>query len=292
MRKYKRVYVTGGYGFIGRNLIKQLEKTGVRALRSEANLTDFYSVYKEILYLRPDCVVHCGAVMGTPKCNNAGFYAFDVNVKGTWNVITAAEKVNAKFVYCSSSAIYAPTADVITEKSTVNPKTLYPFTKYLGEQVTRFVRPEKALILRLVFAFGPHDGHSGIWTLIDSGLKRKPAFLLMSKNAFKDYIYIDNLTEAIVEALNKDLTGTFNISYGRPRKLEDVVSLTLDKMRQYNIPLPLDIIFRPDKDYMFHHQVSNEKFINATDWRPKISLETGIDLTVRKMRNPHEVSDN
>jgi dTDP-4-dehydrorhamnose reductase len=277
------VLITGTQGFIGSKLLEYLNSKNWQVHGLIANLTKRDEVFMEVKEVKPDVVVHFGAVMGTPKCERADWYSFDVNVKGTWNIASAAKNIGADFVYVGSSACYKPDSHVIDETSIVQPLTLYPFTKYLGEQVTKFVFGEDCMIARLVFVFGPHDGHSGIWTIINAALKREPAFLLMDPDALKDYIYIDNVSNAFELALTKNLKGLYNISYGAARYLKGVVAITLEKLEKFEIAPPLDIVYRPDLDYMRSHRVDNSKFIKATGWLPKIDLNDGIENTVFEM---------
>jgi len=276
-----RVLITGGQGFIGRNLLKYFRSLGWETEPLKANIVKYDRVLAEMREFRPEVVIHCAAVVSSILCDLAGGYSFDVNVKGTWNVAKISKDLGADFIYVGSSASYKPSEEVITEESPLEPKTLYGFTKYLGEEVTRHVMGDDYTIVRLVFVFGPFDGHSGVWRIISAGLQRRPVILLMDPRKYKDYMFVDNVNTAFERIVRKRLRGVYNVSYGKPQRLSEVVQKTLEIMRKHGVPPPLDIVFRPEEDYLGSHVVSNQKFIKASGWRPEVSFEEGVEICVK-----------
>jgi len=278
-----KVLITGGYGFIGRNLWKYFKKIPKWSVyRFKGDITRPSEVNKEFNDFNPDVVIHCAAIVSSVKCELAGAYSFSVNVLGTYNVAKITKELGAKLIYVGTTASYKPQPYDITENTPTEPKTLYGFTKLLGEEVSKWV-DENCLILRLCYVYGPFDGHSGIWTVIHQTFKNEPAILLMSPDSLKDYLYIDDVCDAFKLAIQKDLKGIYNVSRYRPRKLKDVMEIVKEKLVEFEIKHEPKIVYVSEADYLGDHVVRNHKFCSHTGWSPKIELEEGIAKCIQAL---------
>ncbi|HVK96197.1 MAG TPA: NAD-dependent epimerase/dehydratase family protein [Flavisolibacter sp.] len=150
------VFVTGGTGFIGAYIIKNLIEKGhpVRAIRRSANLPFFIpaEILDKVQWVDGDVldvvaldeamqdvehVIHSAAVVSFSKKNRPEMYK--VNIEGTANVVNAALNNNVKrFVHVSSIAAIgrSTTGDKVTEEKTWEEKktnTHYAITKHEAE---------------------------------------------------------------------------------------------------------------------------------------------------------------
>ena len=112
-----KVYITGGTGLLGSNLIKELQKRKIDYIAPdsyECNVSDFGSVSRSIFKHNPDVVIHCAAVAKYKVVEEMPMKAILTNIVGTCNVITACESWNMnsrikddpkiKFIYISTDS--------------------------------------------------------------------------------------------------------------------------------------------------------------------------------------------
>ncbi len=167
----KRVVVTGGAGFFGSVLVRQLLAAGHR-VHVVDNLTygpqpimdllinGRFSCWKGDILDRPalkrelegaDTVVHLAAVVGYPLCKKLPELARAVNVDGTANVLELAPP-DASIVYASTGSNYGEVEGVCTEDTPLNPLSLYGETKTEAELMC--MQGDNAISFRFATAFG------------------------------------------------------------------------------------------------------------------------------------------
>jgi len=273
-----RILITGGYGFVGANLYNALKKDKmieVSKLPYPIDITDKNKMSEYFKIFNPEIVVHSAALVSSVFCDIAGKKLTEkVNVEGTKNVVELCDKHNAKIIYFGTTASYAPTNELITEESKIAPQTLYGKTKYEGEKIVK--KSNDWLILRLAYIFGPNDRVSNIMSIINAWRQKRILILLANPNAKKDYLFISDAIEAIIRAIKNDLSGVYNISRQDARTFSQIVLYLNSK------GINPVVYFRPEKDYLGTHLVSSEKFRKETGWKPKITVEEGIDKCLKR----------
>lgn len=158
----KNILITGGLGYIGLVLTKQLLDAGYRVATIDSMLhggpmpythkssfeSRFFFIrgdlrrYQDIVAVmtraKPDAVVHLAALVGYPMCRRVGGgVSHRYNVEGTENVFEAANHYGAKrFVFASTYSVYGKYtgSDLVTEMSPLNPQSIYAETKIAAEK--------------------------------------------------------------------------------------------------------------------------------------------------------------
>jgi UDP-glucose 4-epimerase len=191
-----KVMVTGGAGFIGSELVRQLATTGCHVLvvdnlvngrrenlegsasgLVELEVADIRDQERMRLFLRGVDIVFHLACLGVRHSIHSPEENHEVNATGTLKLLIAARDAGVKrFVYVSSSEVYG-TAQIVpmTEEHSTSPTTVYGSSKLAGECYARaFWRTHgfPAVIVRPFNAYGPRCHHEG-----DSG-EVIPRFLL------------------------------------------------------------------------------------------------------------------
>ncbi|MHB8483653.1 MAG: NAD-dependent epimerase/dehydratase family protein [Nitrospiria bacterium] len=278
--KGKRIFITGANGGIGGDLSEYLTEKGAIIMSSDTDILDVENFNAEIQTLHPDIVIHLAAMCGTKDCEEVPNQAIRVNVEGTYNVVAAAKKVGAKFVYFSTTAIIRPGIEPIREDSPIDPHTIYGKTKSWGEEVARYYIPKNDLIVvRPCFGFGGRTDVSMLGALIRSHYNKKYINLLLSPENKKDYAHVRNFSHAIYLMLEKEAWGeTYNISYGSAIPYKEIIQ----KLWKHGI-YPKFKMF-PEGDYMGNHCVSNEKICKELGYKNLISLDEGIDMVVKQYK--------
>jgi UDP-glucose 4-epimerase len=184
-----RVLVTGGVGFIGSHLIRVLVRAGhqVRVLDnlSTGSVENLADVLDAIEFVRGDvrdygaveyavrgvdAVVHLAALIDVSESVEKPDLYFDVNVRGTYNVVKASRSVGT-FVFASSSAVYGEPIKVpIPEDHPLMPKSPYAASKVSGEAFVQAFANQygfRPVILRLFNVYGPKQSRAYAGVIIE-----------------------------------------------------------------------------------------------------------------------------
>ncbi len=221
----KKVLVVGGAGYIG---------GAVTDVLLERNIS--FSVYDVLLYehqylkpvdfiygdirdtekmkkLLPDYshVIWLAAIVGDAACQIKPELTIQVNRD---SVRWFCENYNGKIIFTSTCSVYGQNIDEVNEDSSLNPLSLYAKTKMEAEE---FLRQKNSIIFRLGTVFGISDTFSRIrMDLVVNYITAKAIkdgkISIFNGNQWRPLIHVHNVAEAIVNGLEKNAKGTFNIS--------------------------------------------------------------------------------
>ena len=245
----KRALVTGAAGFIGSNLALELERRGwsVVALDdfSSGNFENLRGFRGEVVAAdvsRPQdwhdrvgpvsAVFHEAAITDTTVADQLRMMR--VNVEGFRDLLRFAVKVRAKsVVYASSAGTYGPGPCPMREAQAPNPLNIYGFSKMVMERVAaEFVLKARGLRvtgLRYFNVFGPREAFknkaaSMVWQLyLQMKAGRRPRIFKHGEQ-YRDQIYVKDVVEANLDALEAGRNGVFNVCTGRGTNFNAVVS--------------------------------------------------------------------
>ena len=184
--KNKNILVTGAAGFIGSHLTRKLVNLGANvsiitkynSLIDNARLSDIWEKLnvieadirdidslEQIKKLKPEIIYHLAAYNHVGHSFTHVSQCFDVNAKGTANLMEAC-KGCSKFIYTSTSEIYGY-QEKVPFKEDFNPRPISPYsiTKYSGELYARMrYHQDKypVIVLRPFNNFGPYQSEKAI----------------------------------------------------------------------------------------------------------------------------------
>lgn len=259
----RRVFLTGGAGFIGSHLTSKFLFHGWDVLVFDAyyHYAEVDNTFVENLALRkallagakilkgstldvgmlrdaldafqPDVVVH---LAGLPIANRAlknSEMAFTHILKGTHNVLEAMRHTtNARFVYISSSMAYGNFSIVpVPEHAVMSPVEPYGAMKLAGEVLTRaFAHAYKFpyIIIRPSAVYGPGDCNRRVVQIfLEKALRGEIAIVYSGPDTIMDFTFVEDLVEGIYRASiwrdKKDTAETFNLTRGEGRSLQELV---------------------------------------------------------------------
>ena len=234
-----KILVTGGAGFIGSHLIKKLLEENFSAVCvdnfnnyynpeiKEENVSRFinnsnFKLYREDIRNfealdkifekeRFDKVVHLAAMAGVRNSIRYPALYSEVNIQGTINLLELAGKYKIKnFIFASSSSVYGGNTKIpFSESDQVNhPISPYAATKKAGELICHtyhHLYHLNIICLRFFTVYGP-SGRPDMAPYKFTGkiLAGEEISMFGDGSSQRNYTYIDDITEGIYSALNKD----------------------------------------------------------------------------------------
>jgi len=242
-----KAFVTGGTGFIGKQLVRKLRERGdevVALVRTpskatdldaeivQGDLSDEDAIRKGVQGC--DSVFHVGATykVGIPKTEHAAMY--DANVKGTERVIdNAVEAGVQRIVYVSTGNVYGNTRGQVVDETYVRPQppdflSYYDETKYLAHQAAleRIKAGAPLIIAQPGGVYGPGDP-SELGNMIDQARTGKLKLRLFPDAGF-NFIYVDDVADGLLLVHDKGRIGeAYNIA-GEKATMGDLVDKTCE----------------------------------------------------------------
>ena len=260
--KGKKLLLVGGAGLIGSHTADLLVKEDVKEITiydnfvrgSEENLRDalrdprvkIYDIGGDILQTDilqsalegVDGVFHFAALW-LLQCHDFPRSAFDVNVRGTFNVMEACVAQGVKrLVYSSSASVYGDAVrEPMDEDHPYNNKNFYGATKIAGEAMMRAFHHRFGMDyvgLRYMNVYGPRQDYHGAYIAvimkmldaIDKG--NSPTILGDGSEAF-DFVAVEDCGLANVCAMKADATDqNYNVGTGKRTSLKELAELLLE----------------------------------------------------------------
>jgi UDP-glucose 4-epimerase len=282
-------FVTGCSGFIGTHLVKHLLDrghvvTGYDLVLPAYAHANFDFVQGDILDLerlrasvvKPDGIFHLAAQTTVPDSTRDPSYDFEVNARGTFNVLSCA--TGAKFVYASTSTVYGTAVTPTTEGHAMRPVSFYGASKAAGELYCSafngiFGLPTTSL--RLYNVYGPGNAKGVMYDLIKKlQVDGSQLEILGSGLQKKDYVYIDDAIDAFLLAYDKGMPGeAYNIGSGKAITVNEIASLICGMMH-----LHPNIYYTGGKswDGDIESTQADISHFASFGWRPRIDIETGL----------------
>jgi UDP-glucose 4-epimerase len=255
-----KALVTGGAGFIGSHLVDRLVDSGyvVRVVDdlSTGSLENIHDPLKngrvefvegdvrnasvvERCVEGVDVVFHLAAVASVPFSVEHPHFTFDVNVKGTMNLLrSCSRKKVCKLVYVSSCAVYGePEFLPITEEHPTRPISPYAESKLAGEKFCLGFHKERLLcaaVLRLFNVYGPRQGNSDYAGVITRFVERcrqgLPLVVYGDGEQSRDFVNVSDVVEGIVRSAESEGAEAeiFNIGSGVPTSINELAEIFMD----------------------------------------------------------------
>lgn len=230
------ILITGGAGFIGRNLIEKLSGHSVYVLDNILpkvhtntpdlsylnNVAGFYKGdvcdidsfmrFKDINF---DAVIHLASETGTFESMDKPKECIDTNITGTAVLCRAIKNRilhTRHIILTSSRAVYGNSFPLI------QPTSVYGVSKYSQELLVQSLKI-KTSILRLQNVYGKyqsiHNPYCGvIQVFVQQALNGQPISLKNKGEALRDFIYVDDVTDSIIECLSASFNRTKDIGTG------------------------------------------------------------------------------
>jgi len=300
-----RVLVTGGAGFIGSEVVKQLVDRG-----SYVTVLDNFSSGKQDYIIKSEKVkvingdvcdeelvpgivkdveyiIHLAALPFIPDCYQHPQEFFKINTNGTLNLAYNSIKSESleRFVFISTSEVYGTAQYVpMDEAHPTLPHSTYAVSKLAADRAIYTIHKEQGLpgvIIRPFNSFGPNITQPYIIPEIIMQLRNGANILTLGNiESSRDFTYVSDTARGMILALiHKGAIGeTINLGSGMDIKIKDLAYLIAKVMGK-------DIEIRIDKSRYRPFDVNrlyagNQKAKDILGWEPKYSIEEGLRRTV------------
>ena len=309
----KTVLISGAAGFLGSHLTdyylsRNMKVIGIdnfltgskRNIEHLNNNSDFTFLEHDIVSPLPknietqkiDIVLNMASPASPPHYQRLGIETLQVGSVGTLNMLEIANKNKARFFQASTSEVYGdPEIHPQPEsyRGSVNcygPRSMYDEAKRYAEALI-FTYREKhktnTCIGRFFNTYGPRmDAKDGrvVSNFIVQALQGKPLTVYGDGGQTRSFCYVDDLVEAIALLIDSDEHEPMNLGNDGEFTVKELAEIVQTKIGNNNelVYLPL-----PGDDPLQRKPVI-KMAQSRLKWKPKISLEDGLDKTIDYFR--------
>jgi nucleoside-diphosphate-sugar epimerase len=293
-----RVFVTGGSGFLGYEIVAELLARGhecATLARGDIGVTRLAHLGKRITFVRADlfapesyrialarfqprALIHC-AWHGAAGVSADDLRQLD-NVRATESLVNAAIDAGARIILgVGSQAEYGPKSGAITETASADPTTLYGVAKLAACGATSNLASAhgaRDAWARVFALYGPGDDDGRrLISMVLRALREGRAPELTRCEQMWDFLHVRDAARAIVALLEcPTARGVFNIGSGAPARLRDVVLTLRDLVAPRIEPAFGAVPYRPDQ--VMHLEADISRIRRETGWCPQIPLSSGL----------------
>lgn len=243
-----KILITGGLGFVGTNLISHLTKQGGYKIvvLDDESLGKRSHVEEPIQFIcgsicdrnvvdqalaGVDAVVHLASHTRVVESMENPTYNFEVNVNGTFNVLSAMREAGIKRIVNASTggAILGEVPPPVHEDMVARPTAPYGASKLAVEGYCSAFNTAygmEAVSLRFSNVYGPRSFHKGsvVAAFYKRILANKPLVVYGDGSQIRDFVFVEDLCRGIEQAILQDkLTGVYQLGTGIPTSVNTLI---------------------------------------------------------------------
>lgn len=292
--KCSKILLTGGTGFIGKELVRKLYDTdtkvyvltrrdikddkNIRYIKCDLNVADetfyenFYSNYGNF-----DAIVYMAANIPTINDKKEDFSdAINSTLVPSVKFFQGIKQHTSKIIYISSIDVYGvPKNTDYDENESLNPFTPYAAAKLASEIYVKSIANFDKIpltILRFSQVYGPNEPLVRIIPILLNCYRENKTFNLYGTGEEKRrFLYVKDAVQAVIKAIDSDKEGTFNIAGADNTSIRDLIEVC---NKVYNIKLPINRITTSAKT--FDNICNIDKSKKLLGYSPNYTLESGI----------------
>jgi UDP-glucose 4-epimerase len=302
-----KVLVTGGAGFIGRNIVEYFQRKAevcvIDNLRSgfkgnlnglQCNLVVGSILDRNLLretMQEMDYVFHLAALTSVPESVQKPLECAEINNIGTLIVLEEAAQAGAKkLVFSSSAAVYGDNPTIPkTETVPAEPKSPYATTKLEGEDHCEKFATQgrlKTVSLRYFNVFGPYQNPKSQYAaavpiFIERAIQNGPLVIFGDGKQTRDFIYVKDVVAAnVFFAIQSEATGVFNVASGQSTTIRDLALSIRDLTNSSS-----EITYDSERPGDVKHSIAAINKMVSAGFAPRCNFSEGLNATIEFFRN-------
>ena len=310
----KKILITGATGFIGSHLTELCVEKGFEVIAFDrynpnyslgwlekskykkdikfvfGDIRDYDSVLKTMRGCK--IVFHLAALIGIPYSYSSPLAYIKTNVEGTYNILESSKHLDIEqTIITSTSEVYGSANYVpIDERHPLSAQSPYSASKISADQLTlsywnSFQLPVK--IIRPFNVYGPRQSSRAVIpSIVIQALNSKDEIKLGNIKPSRDFTYVTDTCNAFLDVLKiKKLFGNIiNVGSNNEYSIENIAKKILEKLNSDAKIKKEKQRRRSAKSEVVRLVCDNSKILKHTQWKPKIKIEKGLDMTINWFR--------
>jgi UDP-glucose 4-epimerase len=307
----KTILVTGGAGFVGRALLKELlERTSAarivvldslssgrrshvpdspRVALREIDLRDGQAVLNLLEDERPGLVFHLAALHFVPYCNAHPAETLQVNVVGTQNLLEACrQSPPERLVIASTAAVYPIRDSPNVEADSTGPTDIYGLSKWINEKQLELYSQQQATTrcaaARLFNVFGPGETNPHVIPeIVDQMARGATEIAIGNIKPKRDYVYTADVARALITIAEKSdhAFRVYNVGTEREYSVEEILEQLISISGQsVRFSVAADRVRGSDR---MHLRCDATRMKKEFGWQAEHSLESGLTTLWRSV---------
>ena len=303
-KQVPHILVIGGAGYIGSALLPKLLDRGyrvrlldmllfgtdpIKSLLNHPNLeivqADFRQVDKVVQAMRGvDGAIHLGALVGDPACALDEDMTIEINLSATRTIAEVAKGEGVqRFIFASTCSVYGASDELLDERSSLNPVSLYARSKIAAERVLLQLTDQN--FAPTILRFGTIYGLSGrtrfdlVINLLSAKAVTEGKITVMGGDQWRPFVHVDDAASAVLKALEAPVTvvrnQTFNVGSNAQNYTIEGAAKVIAKL----VPSAQLIDMGMDGDRR-NYRVSFNKISKALNFAPEWTVERGVQQVI------------
>jgi nucleoside-diphosphate-sugar epimerase len=275
-----KILVTGASGFVGKHLTKALLEANhtVFAIESSSGNIALASTWEN--FPKAEIVIHLAAKTFVPDSWIHPDKFIETNVNGTLQALEYCRKHKAKLVFLSSYLYGNPKTLPIKEDAAIYTLNPYAFSKKTAEDLCCFYNEAyrvQTIILRPFNIYGVgQSNHFLIPTLIEQ-IKYHHKIEVKDIIPKRDYIYITDVTNAIIQSLQINSFKVIHLGSGVSYSVKEIIDI-IQNICNTNYPIITEQLQRPAEIMDTIADITKANII--LNWQPTVSIQEGLKIMV------------
>ncbi|WP_319759004.1 NAD-dependent epimerase/dehydratase family protein [Maridesulfovibrio sp.] len=261
-----------------------------RSITDKGLLAELKARHEEL-----DVVFQLAAVVSVPYSVDNPELTIQVNFEANRDMLDAAREMGfSSFVFAGSAAEYGNEERLpVKEEYAGSAEQLSPYGVAKYKSSAYIEKSGYGCSLRFFNIFGPRQDptsqYSGVISrFVDFGLSGEKMVIFGDGNQSRDFLYVSDVVTSYLIAAGLDregrgpLTGIYNVGTGKGRSIRELASIIADLTSG-----PKEISFKPERAGDIKHSCADVSRITAAGFKPEISFDEGLALTVAWAKEAH-----
>jgi nucleoside-diphosphate-sugar epimerase len=300
----RKILVTGANGFLGYNCLNVLQNyefeiyaldkffpqnTNSKINWIEADLCNTKQIDQVFDHFKPEYLLHLAWNMETGMQLNSRIHYPWVEI--SMNLVKRFARAGGKRIIVSGSCAEYQWGNYYygEETTPLKPESIYGICKHqLHQNVAEFCLKNNLSYTwgRIFFMYGPNENRNRLVPYIIHSILNENKVLTTSGNQTYDYLYVEDVANALIRLIESDFIGPVNICSGQPLQVKELILKIANSMNANHL---IDLGARETEKNAPQFVVGkNDRLKTITGWQQNFDIEKGIEKTIQSIVNKND----